>query len=203
MIEDGESSAFRSTVAQPGQVISQAQLSLDRYHDCATTHVITIEPVTQRDAMLLKHIRLRALRDAPSAFSSTYEKESVLNDADWAERTAQWSGERSITYLAKDAGAPCGIAAAYFDHENPEMAHLVSMWVAPTYRRLGIGEMLVDKIFDWVQLKNAATLTLLVTSSNDAAIKFYERLGFAMTGKTTPHANDPSLGDCEMSWRIA
>lgn len=53
--------------------------------------VITIEPVRQRDAMLMKEIRLRALRDAPSAFSSTYEKESELSDADWVERTAQSS----------------------------------------------------------------------------------------------------------------
>jgi ribosomal protein S18 acetylase RimI-like enzyme len=165
--------------------------------------VTTIEPVTQCDAMLLKDIRLRALRDAPSAFSSTYEKESELSDADWAERAALWSGDRSITYLAKDAGAPCAIAAAYLDHENADQAHLVSMWVAPTHRRLGIGEKMVRKIFDWVRLQNISRLTLLVTSNNDAAIKFYERLGFTMTGKTAPHANNPSLGDCEMTRPIS
>ena len=104
--------------------------------------------------MLLKDIRLRALRDAPSAFSSTYEKESELSDADWAERAAQWSGDWSITYLAKDNGVPYGIAAAYLDHENAELAHLVSMWVAPSHRRLGIGAALVQRIFDWVRLKN-------------------------------------------------
>ena len=153
--------------------------------------------------MLIKDIRLRALCDAPSAFSSTYERESALTDADWVERAGQWSGERSITYLAKDAGAPCGIAAAYLDHENPDVAHLVSMWVAPSHRRLGIGAALVQRIFDWARLKNIPGLALLVTSNNETAIKFYERLGFAMTGKTTPHANDPSLGDCEMTRRIA
>jgi ribosomal protein S18 acetylase RimI-like enzyme len=165
--------------------------------------VTTIEPVTQCDAMLLKEIRLRALRDAPSAFSSTYEKESVLSDTEWIERASQWSGERSVTYVAKDAGAPCAIAAAYLDHEDAALAHLVSMWVAPTHRRLGIGEALVKKIFDWVRLRSRSTLTLLVTSNNDAAIKFYERLGFTMTGKTAPHANDPSLCDCEMTRRIS
>lgn len=153
--------------------------------------------------MLLKDIRLRALRDAPSAFSSTYEKESELSDADWAERAAQWSGDRSISYLAKANGVPYGIAAAYLDHENAELAHLVSMWVATSHRRLGIGGALVQRIFDWARLKNIPELALLVTSNNGAAIKFYERLGFAMTGKITPHANDPSLGDCEMTRRIA
>jgi ribosomal protein S18 acetylase RimI-like enzyme len=165
--------------------------------------VISIEPLAPRDALLLKAIRLRALRDAPTAFSSTFEKESALSDADWMERASQWSGERSITYLARDEGAPCAIAAAYIDRENPELAHLVSMWVAPTHRRLGLGEKLVKRILDWVRLKNVSTLTLLVTSNNDAAIKFYERLGFAMTGKTTPHVNDLSLGDCEMTRPIS
>jgi ribosomal protein S18 acetylase RimI-like enzyme len=75
--------------------------------------------------------------------------------------------------------------------------------MAPSHRRLGIGTALVQKIFDWVRLKNIPELALLVTSNNGAAIKFYERLGFAMTGKITPHANDPSLGDCEMSRCVA
>ena len=163
----------------------------------------TIEPVTQCDAMLLRGIRLRALLDAPSAFSSTYEKESELSDADWVGRAAQWSGDRSITYVAKDDGVPCAIAAAYLDHENANLAHLVSMWVAPSHRRLGIGAALAQKIFDWARLKNIPELALLVTSNNGAAIKFYERLGFAMTGKIMPHANDPSLGDCEMSRCVA
>ncbi len=77
------------------------------------------------------------------------------------------------------------------------------MWVATSHRRLGIGGALVQRIFDWARLKNIPELALLVTSNNGAAIKFYERLGFAMTGKITPHANDPSLGDCEMTRRIA
>ncbi len=136
--------------------------------------------------MLLKDVRLRALRDAPSAFSSTYQKESMLSDADWAERAAQWSGDRSRTFLAKDTNAPCGIAAAYLDQENADLAHLVSMWVTPTHRRLGIGAALMQRIVDWARMQNIPRLTLLVTSNNDAAIRFYEHLGFAMTGKTTP-----------------
>ena len=148
--------------------------------------------------MVLKEVRLRALRDTPSAFSSTYEKESLLGDADWIDRAARWSGGRSITYLAKDHGVPCGIVAAFLDEDDTALAHLVSMWVAPTHRRRGIGAQLVQKIFAWARACHVRTMKLLVTSNNDAATKLYEGLGFAMTGKTTTHANDPSLGDCEM-----
>jgi ribosomal protein S18 acetylase RimI-like enzyme len=160
--------------------------------------VITIEPITQQDAMILKEVRLRALLDTPSAFSSTYEKESLLSDADWIDRAARWSGGRSITYLAKDHCVPCGIVAAFLDENDTALAHLVSMWMAPTHRRRGIGAALVQTIFAWARMHNVQSLKLLVTSNNDAATRLYERLGFAMTGNKTPHANDPSLGDCEM-----
>ena len=160
--------------------------------------VITIESIAPQEAMILKDVRLRALLDTPSAFSSTYEKESLLSDADWIDRAARWSGGRSITYLAKDHGVPCGIVAAFLDQDDRALAHLVSMWVAPTQRRRGVGAALVQKIFAWARMHNVQTMKLLVTSNNDAAIRLYEQLGFAMTGNKTPHANDPSLGDCEM-----
>ena len=42
--------------------------------------MITLEVVTLENAMVFKGIRLRALRDTPSAFSSTYADESQLTD---------------------------------------------------------------------------------------------------------------------------
>jgi ribosomal protein S18 acetylase RimI-like enzyme len=161
--------------------------------------MISLEPVTPRNVTMFKEIRLRALQDAPSAFSSTYAKESQLSDAAWIERASQWSGERSVAYLAMDSDIPCGIGAAFLDEEDDTRAQLVSMWVAPSYRRLGIASSLVKAIIDWARLHGVCTLRLLVTSNNDAAIKFYDRLGFTMIGCIAAHANDPSLGDCEMS----
>jgi ribosomal protein S18 acetylase RimI-like enzyme len=165
--------------------------------------MISLEPITPQNAMIFKEIRLRALQDAPSAFSSTYAKESQLSDAAWIERASQWSGERSVAYLAMDSDIPCGIGAAFLDQEDGTRAQLVSMWVAPSHRRLGIASSLVKAIMDRARLQGVRTLRLLVTSNNAAAIKLYERLGFSMTGRTTPYANDPSLDDCEMSRPIA
>lgn len=44
--------------------------------------MITIEPITPQTALTFKAARLRALQDTPSAFGSTYAKESQLTDAD-------------------------------------------------------------------------------------------------------------------------
>jgi len=56
----------------------------------------------------------------------------------------------------------------------------------------------VEAIVAWAQTRNVRTLLLLVTSNNEGAIKFYQCLGFALTGLTEPYANDPSLLDYEM-----
>jgi len=119
--------------------------------------MITLEVVTSENAMVFKGVRLRALQDTPSAFSSTYADESQLTDTEWLNRVAQWSGKRSRTYLAMDTAGPCGIASGFFDQDDLARAHLVSMWVAPTYRRLGIGAQLVNAIVDWVRATGART----------------------------------------------
>ena len=165
--------------------------------------MIALECVTVANAMLFKDLRLRALRDSPSAFSATYAEESELTDAEWNARAAQRSGDAVTTYLAMDGKIPCGIAAGFLDKENQTRAHLVSMWVPPNYRRLGVGRQLVEAIIEWARARGARSLELIVTSNNDAAKEFYQRLGFAMTGKTAPYRNDAALNDLEMIRSIA
>src|SRR5712692_5958294 len=65
--------------------------------------LIALEPITPQNAMIFKAVRLRALQDTPSAFGSTYAKESQLADADWIKRAVQWNGERSAAFLAMDS----------------------------------------------------------------------------------------------------
>jgi len=139
--------------------------------------MITLEVVTSENAMVFKGVRLRALQDTPSAFSSTYADESQLTDTEWLNRVAQWSGKRSRTYLAMDTAGPCGIASGFFDQDDLARAHLVSMWVAPTYRRLGIGAQLVNAIVDWVRATGARSLRLIVPATTMARSSFTKASG--------------------------
>ncbi|PYY17510.1 MAG: GNAT family N-acetyltransferase [Acidobacteria bacterium] len=164
--------------------------------------MIFLERITPQNVLMFKAVRLRALQDAPSAFGSTYARESQCSDAEWLERAEKWSGERGIGYLAVERGEACGIAGSFLSQHDPTCAHLISMWTAPTHRRQGVGRLLVGAILDWARQRGARTLRLMVTSNNEPAISFYQRLGFTLTGRTEPYPNDPALIEYEMSRSI-
>jgi ribosomal protein S18 acetylase RimI-like enzyme len=161
--------------------------------------MVTIRPITPQDAMLFKSVRLRALQDTPSAFGSTYAKESQLSDAEWLNRATNWNGQGRIMFLAMDENEACGIAGAYINPNDTTRAQLISMWTAPTHRQRGIGRLLVSEVFAWTRKREVRTLLLMVTSNNETAMRFYGRLGFASTGRTEPYPNDPALIEYEMS----
>lgn len=161
--------------------------------------MVTIESVTVQLAMVFKAARLRALEESPRAFSSTYAKEAHFPDEEWISRASRWNGEKSILYMAIDGGEPCGIAGVMVEAEQPTVAVLISMWTAPTHRRSGVGQMLVNQVLAWCRARGVGTLRLLVTSGNDGAERFYERLGFSRTGRMEPYPNDPTMMEYEMS----
>ena len=164
--------------------------------------MILLEPITPQNVFVFKEVRLRALRDTPTAFGSTYAREAQLTDAEWIERAIRWNGEKGIGFLAMDDGVACGIAGSFLDENDSTRAQLISMWTSPTHRRNGVGRLLVDEVAAWAHLRGARTLLLTVTSVNEPAMRFYERLGFTRTGRTEPYPNDPAVIEYEMARAI-
>ena len=165
--------------------------------------MITIEQLSPSLAMTLKDVRLRALQDTPSAFGSTYAKESRLPDEEWLVRANTWNGERSVGFIAMQDGAPCGVVAGKVDMDDPQTAHVLSMWVAPEQRRTGLGGRLLSAVQLWARDLGVPRLRLMVTNNNSTAINFYQRWGFMLTGKTEPYPNDPALFEYEMIKSLA
>jgi len=161
--------------------------------------MVAIEPITRLNVLLFKEVRLRALEDSPRAFHSTYAKESQFADSEWIQRVELRNGQTGAGFLAMDADTACGIAGSFLDQNDPTRANLISMWTAPTHRKRGIGRLLVNEVLNWARGRNARALQLMVTSNNEQAIRFYQRLGFTQTGRTEPYPNDPAVVEYEMS----
>ena len=163
---------------------------------------LTLHAISAGDKDLYRETRLRALQDTPSAFGSTYAREVAFTDSEWQQRTANLASGRAIGYLALDGNIACGIVAAFPAPDDPDNIGIVSMWVAPTHRRLGVGTLLINGIKEWAASRNARELRLMVTSNNQSAMDFYLRIGFTPTGHTEPYPNDPALFEHEMLLRL-
>jgi ribosomal protein S18 acetylase RimI-like enzyme len=135
----------------------------------------------------LRDIRLRALRESPSAFSSTLDRELAYGDELWASRASLASaGDKAATFVAEsDAQDWLGLVTVLgVDHEAASgtgAAELVSMWIAPEARRLGLGEKLVLAALDFARGSNVPAMELSVTRGNEDAMRLYLRLGFCRT----------------------
>ena len=162
--------------------------------------MISIHPITPECAGVYKAVRLRALQDTPSAFCTTYAQESTVTDAQWHERAARFLGGTGTGLIALEDDEPCGLVRGSPDEGgDATVAWVESMWVAPTHRKRGVGRLLIDSVEAWARPRGVRTLKLMVTSTNDPAIAFYERLMFVRTGKTAPHRNNPAVPEWEMA----
>lgn len=158
--------------------------------------MVLVREVGSDEWETLREIRLAALKEAPHAFGSSYEREASFTEEQWRGRLT--SGGGSVTFFAelKTASAPVGLAGVY---GGDGAADLVSMWVRPEARGKGAADALVAATADWAKAHGHDTLYLWVTEPNRRARKLYERCGFTPTGQRQPLPSDPSLPEIRMS----
>lgn len=156
------------------------------------------------DWQTIRSVRLRALSDAPSAFGSSYEQQSRESDEQWIERVQQLTDpQHAGTWLAWLHDEPAGMVVGVRDNKVIDRAWLVSMWVAPNVRRLGVGQQLIQSAIDWGSEQQIQALHLHVTDGNEPAKGLYQRVGFSMTGETMPHPRLEDLVEHEMKYVFA
>lgn len=158
--------------------------------------MIMVRNVTPDDWAILRDIRLRALRESPDAFGTTYAEALGHEDRVWQARAS--GGSMFFACLAGRPDEPVGLAGGYL--ERPGEVHLVSMWVAPEARGRSAGAALVEAVASWaVTVHHADALHLWVTETNKPAVRLYERLGFRPTGARQPLPSNPALSEIAMS----
>jgi ribosomal protein S18 acetylase RimI-like enzyme len=138
----------------------------------------------------LRQLRLAALADAPDAFASTLEAEVAFPAEVWRQRAQ--GGPASASFIAGEGGVDVGLAAIFAEPDAPGRMHLVSMWVAPGYRRQGVARALVDPAVRWAAERQAREVILWVADHNTAARRLYERIGFRPTGARQPLPSNPA-----------
>ncbi|HEY1455148.1 MAG TPA: GNAT family N-acetyltransferase [Candidatus Dormibacteraeota bacterium] len=138
-------------------------------------------------------MRLAALKEAPHAFGSTYEREAPKGEQEW--RGGLVSRTR---FLAEVDGEAAGTVSGG-SGSMPKEGAITAMWVDPRFRRRGIGELLIRAVLGWLKREGYRTVTLWVAAGNDEAERLYERNGFARTGESSLVSPDEDRLEHEMS----
>jgi GNAT superfamily N-acetyltransferase len=148
----------------------------------------------------LRELRLRALADAPDAFATTLAEAQTYSDEEWERRAAiAAEGSQRTTFIAIEGERWLGMAGGIRDPEQPDIADLVSMWVAPEARGLGAARALIEAVVDWARAAGVTRLQLWVTDGNAPAIALYRRAGFQDAGVSGPLDAHPGLTESMMA----
>lgn len=144
-----------------------------------TRAVLDIRLLKPADWRVLRDIRLRALIDAPDAFTAHYLDEQRVSDDQWRQRL-----RTDFWVVAAERGVGIGMAGLVGHPEEPE--HIESIWVAPTHRNQGVFRSLLGKLTQIAREVQLSELKLWVLEDNLLAWCAYRRLGFVWTGEREP-----------------
>jgi ribosomal protein S18 acetylase RimI-like enzyme len=129
------------------------------------------------DWPLAREVRLRALKDSPTAYLADYEIEVTVGEDGWRERFT-----RMHWVVARDAERVIGMASSVRVPGRPaDERHVESVWVDPRYRRTGVLRALLGQLAAEEPAVNEWRVWVLDT--NTVAFQVYDRLGFSPTGE--------------------
>jgi RimJ/RimL family protein N-acetyltransferase len=145
--------------------------------------MIELRVLSAQDAAEFQRLRLEALRDSPTAFSSSYEDE---RDRDLAKIAERISPERlGLIFGAFDGGRLVG-TAGFRREGGRKLEHKSFIWgmyVTPTHRRRGIGRQLIESVLSHAaSLSGLRRINIGANAANSPAIALYEATGFKSYG---------------------
>jgi len=161
---------------------------------------VRVRDFERHEWTLFRELRLRALAESPDAFARTLADAQAEPDAYWLRLTESVTAPGGqVMLVAEVEGRPVGLAFGLFDKERAKTGHVGGMWVEPAARGRGAGQALLDSAIAWARARELDRLELWVTGGNGAAIRLYERSGFADTGRRDVLPSNPALQTIQMS----
>ncbi|HEX6037947.1 GNAT family N-acetyltransferase, partial [Longimicrobium sp.] len=168
---------------------------------------VTLRMLEAGDAAAFQALRLRGLRESPSAFGSTYEEEADRPLDDVAAHLALRAEGDDVVFGAFDGDVLVGVAGMRRPR-NRKGRHRGGVWgmyVAPEARGRGVGGALLRAIVDHARtVEGLDRLELGVETTNAAARALYLAFGFVPYGvQPDAYRDDGVSWDSElMSMRI-
>lgn len=143
--------------------------------------------MTADDHERLRELRLRALVTDPDAFGERYAGALLHPPEEWKQRAAlSGDGASQRTFvLVAEPDEWLGMALVRVTDEDPGVAALNGMWVAPEIRGSRAAKLLCDACAAWAAEHDCAELILGIFTANVRARRAYEAAGFVVSEDRT------------------
>jgi GNAT superfamily N-acetyltransferase len=148
---------------------------------------VQIRQLGPGDAAAFQALRLRALRESPEAFGSSYAEDQALSLEAVAERlTAARAPARRAVFGAFNGEDLVGVTGC-MQHAKVKARHTAIVWgmyVSPEQRGRGLGRRLLEAIIDEARTwPDVDRLTLTVVERAGRARQLYRVMGFETYGR--------------------
>jgi GNAT superfamily N-acetyltransferase len=145
--------------------------------------MIEVRQIRSGEWERLRDIRLEALADRPSAFSTTLVEAEAFPESVWKERAiAGAAGRDQITVVAVSGERTVGMTVALgLPGSDRPVVPIVSVFVARSERRQGVAVRLLDIAEEWVCDHGASRTSLWVEEENTPARNAYASTGYIKT----------------------
>jgi ribosomal protein S18 acetylase RimI-like enzyme len=125
-----------------------------------------------------KNLRLRALKNEPRSFGSSYQEEVSLSKEVWLSRM------NNALFALKD-DKPIGMVVYIFENRlnSKHIAHIYGLYVDEEFRNQGIGLRLMYQAIALIhENKDIRKVELAVNPEQNFAVRLYNRCGFNSIG---------------------
>lgn len=128
--------------------------------------------------------RLRALKNSPSAFLTTYDEEIAKGQSHFEKTLSHLGNEKAIFGAIENNQVIATIGI--YQQDRPKTAHKAGIWgmyVDEAFRKKGIGLKLLDSAIQFAHNEmKVKQIHLSIESTNKAARSLYESKGFKVWG---------------------
>ena len=153
-----------------------------------TSHgTIVIREASMADAEQFRDLRLYALQESPTSFSSDYQTNLNHPLEYWQNRLRDT--EEAVTFFAEQEHRLIGMSgiACGYSSKTKHSATIYSVFIHPEWRGFRIAKALLETCIEWARSKEVNIVKLGVNATNTSAIRCYRRCGFTIYG-TEPNA---------------
>ena len=143
-----------------------------------------------------KAFRLEALLDSPRAFGSSYQESTTRPDSHWQGRLEESAkGEAQWMLFAREGQRLVGMIGAFRKEDQPDTAHIISVYVAADARGRGISKLLMNAILARLKAAGVKKAELSVVVDQLPALALYQSSGFVIIGKESRLLGDGEYHD--------